>query len=323
MRTRRANVTVFGYSITIMHSDKVDNAMDRRRYVQMLGLGGTLSVAGCTSDPVTAGGTEPAGQTLTLATATTAHDSGLLEELAPGFEETFNATVKTIVRGTGGALRTAREGDCDVVLVHARPLEDEFLRDGHGINRRALMVNDFLVVGPPEDPADVAGRSPKAAFRAIADAEAPFLSRGDRSGTHIREQRLWMHADIDPSGEWYRETGQGMGNTLATAEQAGAYTLTDRGTFLNVSNSGGLLPFVDHGIVDPPPLLRNEYGIIPVNPARHDVSYSTALAYAGYLTGVGQAQIEEFRVAGERAFRPLATSPDPNFRQYVPSDWCE
>lgn len=297
--------------------------MDRRKYMQILGLGGALSVTGCVDSPATADEPELTGETVTLATATTAHDSGLLDELTPGFEETFNTTVKTIVRGTGGALRTARDGDCDIVLVHARPLEDEFLRDGHGINRRALMANDFLVVGPPEDPADVAGRPPSGAFRAIANAEAPFLSRGDRSGTHIRERRLWEEVGVDPSGEWYRETGQGMGNTLATAKQTGAYTLTDRGTFLNVSESGALVPHVDYGIEDPPPLLRNEYGIIPVNPARHDVEYSLALAYVGYLTGVGQSRIREFRVAGEQAFRPLAASPDPDFRQYVPSDWRE
>lgn len=289
--------------------------------MQLLGLGGTLSVAGCANDPATAGDPETPEQTLTLATATTAHDSGLLDELLPGFEAMFNTTVKTIVRGTGGALRTARDGDCDIVLVHARPLEDDFLRDGHGVNRRALMANDFLVVGPPDDPAGVAGHAPTVAFREIAKAKAPFLSRGDHSGTHLREQRLWDEADIDPSGKWYRETGQGMGNTLVTAKQAGAYTLTDRGTFLTVSNSGTLVAHVDYGIEDPPPLLRNEYGIIPVNPARHDVAYSLALACTGYLTGAGQSKIKEFRAAGERAFRPLATSPEPDFRQYVPRDW--
>lgn len=291
--------------------------------MRVFGLGGLLSVAGCFGDSTTADGTETTGRTLTLATATTASDSGLLQELTPGFEEMFDARVKTVVRGTGGALQTARDGDCDIVLVHARPLEDAFLRDGHGINRRTLMVNDFMVVGPPDDPAAVAGQSPKEAFRAIANAEAPFLSRGDRSGTHIRERRLWDEATIEPSGEWYRKTGQGMGNTLVTAKQAGAYTLTDRGTFLTVSNSGALVPHIDRGIDDPPPLLRNEYGIIPVNPARHDVGYSLALAYTGYLTGVGQSHIEEFQVDGERAFRPLGTSPEPDFRQYIPSDWRE
>lgn len=295
--------------------------MDRRRYLQALGLGGTLSTAGCVGDSGSASGGEATGGTLTLATATTAHDSGLLGELTPGFERSFGASVKTVVRGTGGALRTARDGDCDAVLVHARPLEDEFLRDGHGINRRTVMVNDFLVVGPPDDPANAAGRDPVAAFRAVADAEATFLSRGDRSGTHTRERRLWNEAGVDPSGSWYREVGQGMGSTLVAAGQASAYTLTDRGTFLTVVDDGGLAAHVDRGIDDPPPLLRNEYAIVPTNPSRHDVAYPLAMGYVGYLTGPGQARIRDFRVDGERGFRPLGSSPEPNFRQYVPTDW--
>lgn len=295
--------------------------MDRRRYMQAFGLGGALSLAGCVGDTPADRKTGTGGRELTLATATTAHDSGLLGALTPGFERAFGATVKTVVRGTGGALRTARSGDCDVVLVHARPLEDEFLRDGHGVNRRSVMVNDFLVVGPPGDPAGAAGRDPVAAFRAVADAEATFLSRGDRSGTHVRERRLWDEAGIDPSGSWYRETGQGMGNTLVAAAKTDAYTLTDRGTFLTVNDGGGLAAHVDRGIDDPPPLLRNEYAVIPVNPARRDVAYPLALAYVGYLTGPARSRIDEFRVAGDRAFRSHGLSAEPDFRQYVPTDW--
>lgn len=295
--------------------------MDRRRYVQTLGLGGAVSFAGCLGGSQTVDSVESSGGALTLATATTVRDSGLLDRLTAGFEETFGSTIKTVVRGTGGCLRTARDGDCDAVLVHARPLEDEFLRDGYGVNRRTVMVNDFVIVGPPDDPAAVAGKDPEAAFRAIADESAPFLSRGDRSGTHIRELRLWDAAGVDPSGEWYRETGQSMGNTLVAATRAGAYTLTDRGSFLSVSTDGNLVRHVDHGIDDPPPLLRNEYAVIPVNPARHDVAYQFAIACVGYLTGPGQSRIEDFRVAGERAFLPLGTSPEPNFQQYVPRDW--
>lgn len=289
----------------------------------MLSFSGLLSVAGCTGARTTATDAEPPMKTLTLATATTVHDSGLLEELTPGFEDSVGATLKAVVRGTGAALRTARDGDCDIVLVHARPLENEFIRAGHGINRRRLMVNDFMIVGPPGDPAGVAGRSPSAAFRAIAEAETPFLSRGDRSGTHIRERRLWREAGVAPSGGWYRETGQGMGGTLVTAEQVGAYTLTDRGTFLSMSTDGTLVQHVARGIEEPPPLLRNEYAVIPVNPARNEGAYALAMAFVGYLTGPGQAAIEEFRVNGERAFRPTAMSPDPDFDQYVPTDWPE
>lgn len=156
--------------------------MDRRGYLRVLGAGGALSLAGCTGAGERRGGVAAADIALTLATATTTYDSGLLGELHPGFQEAFGATVKVLVRGTGAALRTARDGDCDVVLVHARPLEDRFLPAGHGVNRRAVMANDFLVVGPPDDPAGAASSDPVAAFRAIATAEAPFLSRATARG---------------------------------------------------------------------------------------------------------------------------------------------
>jgi tungstate transport system substrate-binding protein len=294
--------------------------MRRRQYLRALGLGGAASLAGCT----TRAEEGPADRgTVTLAAATTAYDSGLLPVLNRGYADRFGARVESVVRGTGASLRTARDGDCDAVLVHARPLEDEFLRGGHGINRRRVMVNDFLVVGPPDDPAGAAGGDPVAAFEAVADAGATFLSRGDRSGTHIRERRIWDEAGVDPGGEWYLETGQGMGDTLIAARQSGAYTLVDRGTFLAVGGDGALARHVDRGIDDPPPLLRNEYAVIPVNPARHDAAYALAMSYVGYLTGPGQSRIAEFRVDGERAFRPLARSADPEFDQYVPSDWSE
>ncbi|KPN30218.1 PBP superfamily domain protein [Halolamina pelagica] len=295
--------------------------MDRRDYLRAVGVGGALTLAGCGGDPGAANAEAFDGAgTLTLATATTAYDSGLLDAVVPGFERAFGASVRMLPRGTSGSLETARSGDCDVVVVHARPLEDAFLRSGHGLNRRRLMVNDFLLVGPPDDPADAAGLDPVQAFRAVAEAEAPFVSRGDRSGTHIREQRIWAAADRDPAGDWYRETGQGMGDTLTVAEQLGAYTLTDRGTFLTV-REGSLTPHVDRGIDDPPALLRNEYGVIPTNPARHDVAYPLAMAFVGHLTGTAASTIAEFRVDGQRAFRPLGAEPEPGFEQYVPTDW--
>lgn len=300
--------------------------MDRRRYVQLVGAGGALSLSGCVGSASTSAGPEPeaeaSGETLTLATATTTRDSGLLGALIPGFERTFGATVDAVARGTGAALRTARNGDCDLVIAHARPLEDAFLREGHGVNRRAVMVNDFLLVGPSNDPAGVAGTGPVEAVTAIAEAEAPFLSRGDRSGTHLRERLLWREAGIEPAGPWYSESGQGMGNTLTVAAQSGSYTLTDRGTFLNV-DADGLAPHVARGVDDPPPLLRNEYAAIPVNPARHDAAYPLAMAFLGYLTGPGQARIDEFRVSDRRAFRPLGRSREPRFDQYVPLDWSD
>ncbi|GAB7095829.1 extracellular solute-binding protein [Halolamina litorea] len=295
--------------------------MHRRALLRTAGLGGLLGLAGC-SATAGSGGDDTASDRgpLTLATATTAYDSGLLDAVIPGFEARFGAAVQTLPRGTGGSLETARNGDCDAVLVHARPLEDQFIREGHGINRRSVMVNDFLVVGPPDDPAGVAGLDPAPAFRAIADAGSTFLSRGDRSGTHIREQRIWEEAGLDPGGDWYQETGQGMGNTLTVAEQMGAYTLTDRGTFLTV-REGSLTAHVDRGIDDPPALLRNEYGIIPTNPARHEAAYPLAMAFVGHLTGPARSTIAEFRVDDQRAFRPLGGGEGPDFDQYVPTEW--
>lgn len=294
--------------------------MNRRHYLRAVGVGGALPLAGCAGDASVDEAPSVVGDALTLAASTTTHDSGLLDGLTPGFSRMFGPRVRTVVRGTGGALRTARNGDCDAVLVHARPLEDEFLRDGAGTNRRTVMVNDFLVVGPPDDPAGVGDAGPVAALETIADAGAAFLSRGDRSGTHLRERRIWNEAGIDPAGDWYGETGQGMGNTLTLAAETGAYTLTDRGTFLNVAD-GALTAHVDRGIDAPGPLLRNEYAVIPVNPARHDVAYPLAMAFAGYLTGPAQETIEEFRIGGERSFRAAGPSPTPDFEQYVPSDW--
>lgn len=294
--------------------------MHRRRFLQSLAGGGALPLAGCLGDPRRSTDVPAANGPLTLAATTTVHDSGLLDALVPGFETQFGVTVTPVIRGTGAALRTARDGDADVVLVHARPLEDRFLRDGAGLNRRAVMANDFLVVGPADDPAGAAGSDPVAAFRAIATAKATFLSRGDRSGTHLRERRLWAAAGVEPSGAWYRESGQGMGNTLATARELDAYTLTDRGTFL-ATQGGDLVALVDRGLDDPPALLRNEYATLATNPATHDVAYPLAMAFEGYLTGPGQAQIGTFRVDDEPAFRPVALSSDPAFDQYVPRDW--
>ncbi|MES3162184.1 MAG: substrate-binding domain-containing protein [Halorubrum sp.] len=293
--------------------------MERRRYLRTLGVGATLSVAGCVDAPPVASSESP--DRLTVAAGTTTADSGLLDRITPAFEERFGTRVDAVIRGTGGALRTARDGDCDLVLVHARPLEDRFLETGAGVNRRAVMVNDFLLVGPPEDPAGVTGHDPVSAFQAIAAASTPFFSRGDESGTHVRERTIWAEAGVDPGGEWYSETGQGMGQTLAMAARTPGYTLTDRGSFLNAATDGSLVAHVDQGIDAPPSLLRNEYAAIPVNPARHDVAYTLAMAYVGYLTGPGRARIGSFSIDGQRAFRPIAYGDRPSFRQYVPRDW--
>lgn len=300
--------------------------MNRRRFLQALGTGGLIGTAGCLSRSApTAGTTSTPTVTddpvLDFGATTTVHDSGLLHALLPGLEASFGVTVKPIIKGSGAMLRTAEDGDVDVVLVHARPLEDRFLEQGYGINRRAVMMNDFLVVGPADDPAEAAGRDPIRAIEAIARSEATFLSRGDRSGTHLRERQLWAEAGLDPGGRWYRETGQGMGETLIAARQLDAYTLSDRGTFLATDTGEALGPIVDRGLSNPPPLLENIYSAIATNPARHDVNYQYAMAAIGYLTGPAQDTIADFRIDGERTFQPIGSTVEPKFDQYVPADW--
>lgn len=292
--------------------------MDRRRFLQSVAAGSAIAVAGCIEGSAAASDAD--GTHLALGATTTIHDSGLLEALLPGFEDRFDTRVKPVIRGSGAVLRTAADGDVDVVFVHARPLEDERLREGALVNRRAVMVNDFLVVGPADDPAGVADTEPLEAFRRIAAHEATFLSRGDRSGTHLRERQLWDAAGLDPAGAWYRESGQGMGNTLAAARELGAYTLTDRGTYL-ATRTGPLDAHVDHGLEDPPAPLRNEYGTLATNPARYDTAYSLAMAFIGYLTGPAQERIGEFRIDEQPAFRPIALSEPATFSEYVPTDW--
>ena len=313
--------------------------MLRRRFIQSVGAVGALGLAGCLGGnasqgndgvALSGGSSDAAGDSggngdgrptdLTLATATTAYDTGLLDVLHEGFTEQYGVRVKTLVQGTGAALRTASDGDADVILTHARSAEDEFLRAGHGINRRDLMYNDFLVVGPEDDPAELSavGNDPLAAFEAIAETKSLFISRGDDSGTHIRERLLWDRCGADPSGRWYQATGDGMGDTLRQADRRGAYTLVDRGTAYVMSDSTALSAFVEGPLGGGPDVLRNDYAVIPTNPARHDVNYAMAMAYVGYLTGrEGQAIIRDF---GETTlFVPDALDDEPSFDQYRPT----
>ncbi|MFP8952327.1 substrate-binding domain-containing protein [Natrialbaceae archaeon A-arb3/5] len=301
--------------------------IQRRQFVAAVGAAATAGLAGCSAfgeEPESEG--EISEETLTLTTTTSTDDTGLLAELNLGFRDRYGVTVDTVAQGTGAALETARNGDSDVVLVHARSLEDEFMAEGYGVNRRDLMFNDFIVVGGDNDPAGIAGETgATGAFAAIADADATFVSRGDNSGTHAKERELWDEAGIESSarGEGYTEAGQGMGEVLIQADQQDAYTLTDRGTFLSMQENIDLEIHVEGPIEDGPAHLANPYGIVAVNPAIHDhVAYDLALAYIGYLTSpAGQAIIEEFTVEGEQLFYPEAVSEEPNFEQYVPEGW--
>lgn len=261
---------------------------------------------------------------LVLATTTSTYDTGLLDALNRAFAELFGVKVKVIAVGTGAALELAKRGVVDVVLVHARPLEDRYLAEGWLINRRDVMFNDFVVVGPPEDPAGVKGLTAATeAFRRIAAAKARFLSRGDNSGTHFREMEIWEAAGIEPGGKWYLISGKGMGENLIQASLMGAYTLTDRGTFIAMRKNLDLEIVVEGPVKGGDPLLMNPYGVMAVNPARFpDRNYVLAMAYIGFLTSPqGQRIIAEFTVEGEPLFYPTALKADPDFSEYVPRDW--
>jgi tungstate transport system substrate-binding protein len=207
-----------------------------------------------------------------LATTTSTYDTGLLDEVNADFEENFGIPVQAISQGTGAALETARAGDCDIVMVHVRSQEDEFMRNGYGINRRDLMFNDFVIVGPSDDPAGIGGSGDAlGAFQAIAESESLFLSRGDNSGTNTAELQIWEEAGVEPGGEWYLETGQGMGDTLNQASQQGGYTLADRRTFISQQDEIELEILVQGPVEGGPEFLSNPYGVLAINPAVHEI----------------------------------------------------
>jgi tungstate transport system substrate-binding protein len=298
----------------------------QRRELLVAGASGVAAgLAGC-SGVLGGPDEEPAvaGETLTLTTTTSTYDTGLLDELNGPFEELYGVSVDAVAQGTGAALETARNGDADVVMVHSRPLEDEFLHQGYGVNRRDLMYNDFVVVGPEDDPAGIAGSdTATGAFTAIVDADATFVSRGDNSGTHNKELAIWDGAGVEPGGEWYQEAGQGMGEVLNLATQQGAYALSDRGTVISQQSETDLVIHVQGPIEDGPDVLMNPYGVVAVNPAVHEnVNYDLAMAYIGYVTSPeAQDRISNYTIDGEQLFFPEALSEDPDFQQYVPEGW--
>ena len=263
---------------------------------------------------VACGPQEP--EVLRLATTTSTADSGLLDAILPGFEATHNARVDVVAVGTGQAIELGQAGDADVILVHARAREDAFVAEGHGLARYDVMYNDFILVGPTDDPAGVNGVTLAAeALATIAAANAPFASRGDDSGTHTKELSLWETAGVtpDPAGGWYYSLGQGMGETLTFANEAGAYTLTDRGTFLSMSDSLPNLMVVVGGDsieANADPALLNPYGVIPVNPNKSDaINDEPAQSFVEWITSPAvQEQIGQFGVDtfGQPLFYPDA-----------------
>ncbi len=263
-----------------------------RKTVLMLTLLGLLLAL------VACGAQEPAEpQVLRLATTTSTADSGLLDAILPAFEEEHNARVDVVAVGTGQAIELGQAGDADVILVHARAREDAFVAEGHGTARSDVMYNDFVIVGPTADPAGVAGMPTAAeALAAIAAAGAPFASRGDDSATHTKEMSLWDAAGVapDPAGGWYNSLGQGMGETLIFANEAGAYTLADRGTFLSMrDNLPNLTVVVGGDSIDgnADPALLNPYGVIPVNPDKSDaINAELAQHFVEWITS---AEVQE------------------------------
>jgi len=240
---------------------------------------------------------------LLLATTTSTEDSGLLDYILPDFEEKYNATVDVVAVGTGQALELGANGDADVVLVHARAREDEFVAEGNGTQRYDVMYNDYVIVGPADDPARIQGMTDAAAALAqLASEEALFVSRGDDSGTHTKELSIWAAAEIEPSGDWYQSAGQGMGEVLTiTAEQQG-YTLSDRATYATRKAAGLELEI----LVEGDPVLFNPYGVIPVNPEKHpSVNAELAQAFADWITSLEtQELIAGYEVEGQALFTP-------------------
>ncbi len=258
------------------------------------------------SFPLTAGAAE---RFITVASTTSTKNSGLFDHILPLFEKKTGIQVRVVAVGTGQAIRLARNGDTDVLFVHHRPSEEKFVADGFGVQRFGVMYNDFVIAGPKDDPARIAGmRDAAKALKKIAGARAPFVSRGDDSGTHKKELALWRAAGVDTaraSGTWYRETGSGMGATLNTASAMQGYALADRGTWLSFKNRAGLRVLVEGDT-----RLFNPYGVILVNPKRHPhVKADLGREFIAWLISPeGQAAIGAFRVNGQVLFKPNATA---------------
>lgn len=253
------------------------------------------------------GGTAQAQERfIVVASTTSTEQSGLFPHLLPAFKQATGIDVRVVALGTGQALDAARRGDADVVFVHDPAAEEKFVAEGFGLQRRAVMYNDFVLVGPKADPAGTRGQDITAALAKLAASKAPFVSRGDKSGTHAAELRHWKAANVDlaaakPAG--YKECGCGMGPALNIGSATNAYVLTDRGTWLNFKNRGDLVVLVEGD-----KRLFNQYGVIVVNPAKHPhVKKALAQAFADWVVSpAGQAAIAAYRIGGEPVFFPNA-----------------
>lgn len=247
---------------------------------------------------------------ITVSSTTSTTDSGLFTHLLPAFKAKTGIEVRVVSQGTGQALDTGRRGDADVVFVHARAQELKFVEDGFGVERKPVMYNDFVLIGPRSDPAGIRGsKDIAAAFKAIQAKAAPFVSRGDKSGTHAAELNLWTVAGVEiekAKGSWYREIGQGMGAALNTSNAMNAYVLSDRATWINFKNRGDL-----EIVVEGDRRLFNQYGVILVNPARHPhVKKADGQAFIDWLIGPeGQKSIADYKINGEQLFFANANQP--------------
>jgi tungstate transport system substrate-binding protein len=248
-------------------------------------------------------------KSIVVASTTSTQDSGLFGHILPLFKQKTGIDVKVIAQGTGQALETARRGDADVVFVHAKAQEEKFITDGFGVKRYPVMYNDFVLIGPKDDPAGVKGQKEvTAAFKGIKDKGASFVSRGDKSGTHTAELNLWKAAGIDiakDKGPWYKEIGQGMGAALNTAASMNGYVLADRGTWLSFKNRGDL-----EILAEGDRRLFNQYGIILVNPAKHShVKADLGQAFIDWVVAPeGQQAIADYKINGQQLFFPNATA---------------
>jgi tungstate transport system substrate-binding protein len=267
----------------------------RWRWIVALAVLPTLILGAC------AGG----GDALILATTTSTQDSGLLDEVVPLFERETGYSVKTIAVGSGAALRMGEEGEADVILAHSPDAEEEFMAAGHGVNRRLVMHNDFVIVGPAGDPADLQGLEDAAeAMGRIAESESLFLSRGDESGTHAKELGIWRSAELTPAGDWYQESGTGMGQTLLVASDKQGYALSDRATYLALQENLAL-----DILVQGDPALFNVYHVMQVNPEKSDrINAEAAAAFAAFITSLEVQEI--IRGFGEDRFGQPLFVPD-------------